>query len=110
MNAHCIHPQSSVQLFKRYHVFKFYRRRGNEFLKPLIILDQSILRGADNLNKISEYVAKGDNIVILSNHQTEADPQVILSCNITQIALKSYANKRIFSAAHGSVLHSPIMS
>jgi glycerol-3-phosphate O-acyltransferase len=50
--------------------------RGNDFLKPLIILDQSILRGGDNLGKISEYIAKGDNVVILSNHQTEADPQV----------------------------------
>jgi glycerol-3-phosphate O-acyltransferase len=50
--------------------------RGNDFLKPLIILDQSILRGGDNLGKISEYIAKGENVVILSNHQTEADPQV----------------------------------
>ena len=50
--------------------------RGNDFLKPLIILDQSILRGGDNAKKISEYVAKGENVVILSNHQTEADPQV----------------------------------
>ena len=50
--------------------------RGNEFLKPLIIMDQSILRGEDNMKKISEYIAKGDNVVILSNHQTEADPQV----------------------------------
>jgi hypothetical protein len=63
-------------------LFSFLCHRGNEFLKPLIILDQSILRGADNLNKISEYVAKGDNIVILSNHQTEADPQVCLTCVI----------------------------
>ena len=51
-------------------------RRGNEFLKPLIILDQSILRGGENAKKISEYVANGENVVILSNHQTEADPQV----------------------------------
>lgn len=28
------------------------------------------------MKKISEYIAKGDNVVILSNHQTEADPQV----------------------------------
>ena len=51
-------------------------RRGNEFLKPLIILDQSILRGGENAKKISDYVANGENVVILSNHQTEADPQV----------------------------------
>ena len=63
-------------------LFSFLGHRGNEFLKPLIILDQSILRGADNLNKITEYVAKGDNIVILSNHQTEADPQVFPTCII----------------------------
>ena len=69
-----------MHISQRYYDFVLYCNRGNDFLKPLIILDQSILRGADNLNKISEYVAKGDNIVILSNHQTEADPQVTMSC------------------------------
>lgn len=66
-------------------------------MKPLIILDQSILRGADNLNKISEYVAKGDNIVILSNHQTEADPQVFLTCIVRAMVLKITSEKTAHS-------------
>ena len=89
-----------MHISQRYYDFVLYCNRGNDFLKPLIILDQSILRGADNLNKISEYVAKGDNIVILSNHQTEADPQVTMSCvNIKVDVENSLAVSSIQSTA-----------
>lgn len=30
----------------------------------------------DNAVKIADILAKGENVVLLSNHQTEADPQV----------------------------------
>jgi hypothetical protein len=81
-------------------LFSFLCHRGNEFLKPLIILDQSILRGADNLDKISEYVAKGDNIVILSNHQTEADPQVFLTFIIAVAHSEISTNFCFFTVEH----------
>jgi glycerol-3-phosphate O-acyltransferase len=61
-------------MFDRY--VSFFLLRGNGFLKPLIILDQSILRGMENAVKIADILAKGENVVLLSNHQTEADPQV----------------------------------
>lgn len=32
--------------------------------------------GKENALKILDLAAKGENVVILSNHQTEADPQV----------------------------------
>lgn len=80
-------------------------------MKPLIILDQSILRGADNLNRISEYVAKGDNIVILSNHQTEADPQVFLTCIIEVTDSEySFGEKCLLSVPYCRVCNSPIIS
>ena len=66
-----------------------FNRRGNEFLKPLIILDQSILRGGDNAKKIADYVKGGENVVILSNHQTEADPQVSESALYTVYLLNT---------------------
>lgn len=70
-------PNMGVEIQLINHLLHYFtHNRGNDFLKPLIILDQSILRGGDNLGKISEYIAKGENVVILSNHQTEADPQV----------------------------------
>lgn len=50
--------------------------RGNDFLRPLIIEEESKLEGVENANQILEKLKKGENVVILSNHQTEADPQV----------------------------------
>jgi glycerol-3-phosphate O-acyltransferase len=46
-------------------------------LRPLIILEKSKMEGVANLKKIEDILAKGENVVILSNHQTEADPQVL---------------------------------
>ncbi|CAN0064937.1 unnamed protein product [Ectocarpus fasciculatus] len=50
---------------------------GNDFFRPLIELDNSRLEGKENLAKIAEYLSKGENVFLMSNHQTEADPQVI---------------------------------
>ena len=76
-----------------------YYKWGNGFLKPLVIMDQSILRGEANAKKIKEFLAKGDNVVILSNHQTEADPQVI-SILLEKYGLTDLAEKVIFVAGH----------
>ena len=76
-----------------------YYTWGNEFLKPLIIDNQSKAFGLDNANKIKELIAKGDNVVILSNHQTEADPQV-LSILLEKEGLSALAEKMIFIAGH----------
>ena len=45
-------------------------------MRPLVIESQSRFIGADNAEKILEITGRGENVVILSNHQTEADPQV----------------------------------
>ncbi|CAN0318302.1 unnamed protein product [Ascophyllum nodosum] len=50
---------------------------GNDFFRPLVEMDKSLLAGKENLDKIVDYLAKGENVFLLSNHQTEADPQVI---------------------------------
>jgi len=52
------------------------QHRGNDFLRPLVILEQSKVEGLQNAEKIAQLIAKGDNVIIMSNHQTEADPQV----------------------------------
>jgi hypothetical protein len=44
----------------------------------MIIDDQSRLVGLEQAQKILELTERGENVVILSNHQTEADPQVYL--------------------------------
>ena len=83
-----------------------YYKWGNDFLKPLIIMNQSILRGASNVEKIQEYIAKGENVVLLSNHQTEADPQVI-SILLEKNGMPSLAEKIIFIAGH-KVTNDPV--
>lgn len=50
--------------------------RGNDFFRTLIIKEQSRVVGLENARKMLELIERGDNVVILSNHQTEADPQV----------------------------------
>jgi hypothetical protein len=55
--------------------FDFYKW-GNDFLRPLIIRERSKLFGKENALQLMETIRNGGNAVILSNHQTEADPQV----------------------------------
>lgn len=42
---------------------------GNDFFRPLVELDRSKLAGMDNLKKIAEYLEKGENVFLMSNHQ-----------------------------------------
>jgi len=54
-----------------------YYKFSLDFIRPLIDLPHSKLHGLDILNQIEEQLAKGENVVLLANHQTEADPQAI---------------------------------
>ncbi|EGB05537.1 hypothetical protein AURANDRAFT_3183, partial [Aureococcus anophagefferens] len=44
------------------------------FMEPMLDRSDSVLVGEANLEKIEAQLAAGDNVVLLSNHQTEADP------------------------------------
>ena len=65
----------------------------------MIISEQSKLEGREHIAQIEEYLAKGDNVILLSNHQTEADPQVI-SILLESIGKGHLAEKIIFVAGH----------
>ena len=54
-----------------------YQKFGIDFLKPLVDLKNSKLYGIDNLKKIKEYIDKKENVILLSNHQSEVDPLII---------------------------------
>ena len=54
-----------------------YYQFGLDFLRPLVKFDQSAILGQENLEKIDSYINTGDNVILLSNHQTEPDPQAI---------------------------------
>jgi len=54
-----------------------YYRFGLDFIRPLIDLPHSKILGREYLELISSQLQKGENVVLLANHQTESDPQAI---------------------------------
>ncbi len=53
-----------------------YFQFGLDFIKPLISKN-SVLKGYKNLDRLTEQLKLGENVVLLANHQTEPDPQAI---------------------------------
>lgn len=96
-------------IFEPYHKavrkpFDFYRF-GVDFIRPLVILEKSTIRHEERLREIESYISHGENVVLLSNHQTEADPQLI-----SVLLEKTYpkiAEEMIFVAGH-RVVNDPL--
>lgn len=71
---------------------------GLDFIRPLVVLDQSKVLHTDNLNKMDASIAQGHNVILFANHQTELDPQAI-----SLLLEKTYpklAEEMIFIAGH----------
>ncbi len=54
-----------------------YYRFGNDFIRPLIDFSHSSVSGGTHLAEIAECLKNKENVILLANHQTEADPQII---------------------------------
>jgi glycerol-3-phosphate O-acyltransferase len=54
-----------------------YYRFGIDFILPLVDLPHSKVVGKKHLDRIALQLENGENVVFLSNHQTETDPQAI---------------------------------
>jgi glycerol-3-phosphate O-acyltransferase len=54
-----------------------YYAFGCNFFGPCMDMQRSKLLGQDNLQQAADQLAAGENVVILANHQSEADPQVV---------------------------------
>lgn len=54
-----------------------YFQFGVDFLKPLVHLKESTLRGENSFQQIRDYIEHGENVILLANHQIEADPMAI---------------------------------
>jgi len=72
---------SSPYSFEPYHSkvtqpFDYYSF-GNDFLRPLIQLEESQVMGTTHFDGVQDILSKGENVVFLANHQTEADPQLM---------------------------------
>lgn len=54
-----------------------YYRFSLDFIRPLVKLEGSKVKGFDVLEKIDLQLKQGENVILLANHQTEADPQAL---------------------------------
>jgi len=54
-----------------------YYKFSLDFVRPLIDLPHSKIFGLEFVERAIEQIARGENVVFLANHQTEADPQAI---------------------------------
>ncbi|MBI5273322.1 MAG: 1-acyl-sn-glycerol-3-phosphate acyltransferase [Chlamydiia bacterium] len=54
-----------------------YYRFSLDFIRPLLDAEHSQVFGTNNLDLIAQKLKQGENAILLANHQTETDPQVI---------------------------------
>ncbi len=54
-----------------------YYQFSIDFILPFVDQERSRVLGLDHLDTISEQLRRGENVILLSNHQTEPDPQLI---------------------------------
>lgn len=71
----------ATALFEPYHErvrapFDYYAF-GLNFLRPLVDRSISTFTGKENLREIIAHIEQKHNVIFLSNHQTEADPQAL---------------------------------
>ncbi len=71
----------SPSKFEAYHEritapFDFYQF-GLDLIRPLVIFEESKVYNSEQLDKMTDQLSKGENVILLANHQTEPDPQAI---------------------------------
>jgi glycerol-3-phosphate O-acyltransferase len=71
---------------------------GRSVALPLIDMKNSFIMGQEHLHSIIEATDRGENVILLANHQTEMDPQ-ILSLLITPMSDR-LATSMVFIAGH----------
>ena len=89
-------------VFEPYHQgvrspFDFYAL-GQDMLRPLVIFEKSKVLGLESLEKMHAQLAKKENVILLSNHQTEPDPQAISL--LLEKTYPKFAEEIIFVAGH----------
>lgn len=75
-----------------------YYEFGLKFIRPILDMERSSLKGLQNLQNIKETIEKKENVILLSNHQTEIDPQIISL--LIEPHAKNLAQDMIFVAGH----------
>lgn len=75
-----------------------YYRLGLEFIRPLIDFAHSMVLGKKSLAAIELALENKENVILLANHQTEVDPQIISLLIEKEFPL--LAKEMIFVAGH----------
>ena len=65
-------PSYHTRLLEPYDYYKF----GQDYVRTLINFNKSVVGHLDRFKKVQEQLDAGDNVILLANHQTEADPGV----------------------------------
>jgi glycerol-3-phosphate O-acyltransferase len=100
---HCIQEEViHLTTFNHFHEnerfpFDFFEF-GRSIVSPLIDYEHSCIIGQEHLSSIIDATDRGENVILLANHQTEVDPQ-ILSLLITPISDR-LGSSMIFIAGH----------
>lgn len=89
--------------FELYHQAIFspfdYYQFGLDFIRPLVVLEHSTLRGGQRLAAICHQLELKENVILFGNHQIEPDPQVI-SLLLAREGYGEFAKGMIFVAGH----------
>lgn len=75
-----------------------YYQMGLILVEPLWDKKHSKLLGEKNLVKMQKQLLKGENVVFLANHQTEADPQLMIVALIKKF--EEITKRLVFVAGH----------
>jgi len=75
-----------------------YYQFGLDFMHPFVDMKHSEVDGVENIRRIRGLLNQGENVILLANHQTEADPQII-SILLEKID-PQLASEIIFVAGH----------
>lgn len=86
------------------HPFDYYQF-GLDLIRPLINFTDSRVLGLDNLQTINTCIKNGHNVILLANHQTEPDPQIISL--LIENPYSELAQKMIFVAGD-RVINDPL--
>jgi len=99
------HPSKFEAYHQRITTPVDYYQFGLDLIRPLVKFEESQVYHTEQLDKMIGQLAKGENVILLANHQTEPDPQAIallLEKNYSSLA------KSIILIAGNRVISDPL--
>jgi glycerol-3-phosphate O-acyltransferase len=75
-----------------------YYQLGLDIIRPLIVFSKSRILGLEHVKVMETLLSRGDNVILLANHQTEPDPQAISL--LLEKTYPRFAEEMIFVAGH----------